>query len=75
MGFETAVESFRRRGMDLTGVLGEALSRRMGVAGLDAFATGLKRLRFRKEDVRGLCSRPEEADARLTLQEAARHLA
>lgn len=74
VGFETAVEALRRRGMDLTGVLDEVLSGRLGVAGLDASATGLKRLRFRMEDVRGRCGRPEEARQLLTLQDVARRL-
>ena len=75
VGFETAVKALRRRGMDLTGVLDEVLSGRLGVAGLDASATGLKRLRFRMENVRCRCGQPQDVARRLGVKwQVASHL-
>lgn len=74
MFFETAVEVLRRGGLGIAAVLGEVLDRRLPVAGLDAAQPGLKRLRFREQDVRNVCRQREIVGATLTVQAAARRM-
>jgi len=73
VGFEHAAEALRRRGVDLAGAIGLVKSGRLAVAGIQADAVGLKRLRFLAGQVRDMC-RDLQCEAPLTIQAAAERM-
>lgn len=72
VGFETAAEALRRRGVDLPAMLGLVRSGRMPAAATDDRKAGFKRLRFDARSVRALC-RELEGES-LTVQTAAERM-
>jgi hypothetical protein len=73
VGFEFAVEALRLRGrrfVEVVEMIGYGV---LPVAGIDARAIGLKRLRFRRSDVR-LVGREADERPRITIAEAAARL-
>lgn len=75
VGFDFAAEAFRRRGVDIAGLLTRIADGRLAVAELDPDSIGLKRLRFGKADIRAACRELEcGSGERMTVQAAAERL-
>jgi hypothetical protein len=73
VGFDTAAEALRLRGVGLGSMLAMTVDGGLRVGSRDRSATGLKQLRFLAADVRGLC-RTLEGGGGLTVQAAAERM-
>ncbi len=75
VGFDFAAEAFRRRGVNIADLLTRIADGRLLAASLDSDGIGLKRLRFRRADIRVACRELEqESDGLMTVQAAAERL-
>ena len=73
VGFDTAAEALRRRGIGLAAILSKVARRELRVRSRDRSAVGLKQLRFSGSELRSLCRGLEEPDC-LTRQAAAERM-